>query len=198
MSLFRTTESIAAMTARIQKNVDLAGLVADGDDLILADIVDEVVAGIRNLRVVANEIPAPREDPLQFELVERFVGMNPPVQPTCLRIEQRADGRAVPPIVCIVSFLCHFHAPGLWASLGSEAGKTLAQRPRAAQGRSFGKIDYSSSSDVMPQTRRAGATILSEPTDQDYGQREYAVCDPDGHSWWIATPTATPALEGSN
>jgi hypothetical protein len=38
--------------------------------------------------------------------------------------------------------------------LGSEAGKTLAQRPRAAQGRSFGKIDYSSSSDVMPGPAR--------------------------------------------
>src|SRR5690242_13333312 len=73
-----------------------------------------------------------------------------------------------------------FSCPGLWASLGSEAGKTLAQRPRAAQGRSFGKIDYSSSSDGMPQARRAGATILSEPTDQDYGQREYAVRDPEG------------------
>ena len=36
-----------------------------------------------------------------------------------------------------------------------------------------------------------GATILSEPTDQDYGQREYAVLDPEGHSWWIATPFAS-------
>ena len=35
-----------------------------------------------------------------------------------------------------------------------------------------------------------GATILSEPTDQDYGQREYGVRDPEGHSWWIATPTS--------
>jgi uncharacterized glyoxalase superfamily protein PhnB len=36
--------------------------------------------------------------------------------------------------------------------------------------------------------REAGATILKEPTDQDYGQREYGVRDPGGHSWWIATP----------
>jgi uncharacterized glyoxalase superfamily protein PhnB len=43
------------------------------------------------------------------------------------------------------------------------------------------------------QVRAAGATILSEPTDQPYGQREYGVRDPDGHSWWIATPTAAPA-----
>ncbi len=43
------------------------------------------------------------------------------------------------------------------------------------------------------RARAAGATILSEPTDQDYGQREYGVRDPDGHSWWFATPTAPPA-----
>jgi len=36
--------------------------------------------------------------------------------------------------------------------------------------------------------RDAGATILREPTNQLYGQREYGVRDPDGHSWWIATP----------
>ena len=37
--------------------------------------------------------------------------------------------------------------------------------------------------------RGAGATILSEPADQPYGQREYALRDTDGHTWWIATPT---------
>lgn len=41
--------------------------------------------------------------------------------------------------------------------------------------------------------RDGGATILSEPEDQPYGQREYGVRDPEGHSWWIATPTAAPA-----
>ena len=38
--------------------------------------------------------------------------------------------------------------------------------------------------------KASGATILREPTDQPYGQREYGVSDPEGHSWWIATPTA--------
>lgn len=41
--------------------------------------------------------------------------------------------------------------------------------------------------------KAAGATILSEPEDQPYGQREYGVRDPDGHSWWFATPLAAPA-----
>jgi uncharacterized glyoxalase superfamily protein PhnB len=41
--------------------------------------------------------------------------------------------------------------------------------------------------------RDAGAEILSEPADQDYGQREFGVRDPEGHIWWIATPTAAPS-----
>jgi uncharacterized glyoxalase superfamily protein PhnB len=41
--------------------------------------------------------------------------------------------------------------------------------------------------------RRAGATITREPSDQDYGQREYEVEDPEGHRWWIATPIAVGA-----
>lgn len=43
------------------------------------------------------------------------------------------------------------------------------------------------------RVRAAGAEILYEPSDQDYGQREYGVRDPEGHQWWIATPTQTPA-----
>lgn len=42
--------------------------------------------------------------------------------------------------------------------------------------------------------RASGATILSEPTNQEYGQREYGVRDPEGHSWWFATPFASPAM----
>ena len=38
------------------------------------------------------------------------------------------------------------------------------------------------------RTRSAGATILGPPTDQDYGQREYGLRDPEGHDWYIATP----------
>lgn len=34
---------------------------------------------------------------------------------------------------------------------------------------------------------RAGATILSPPTDQAYGQREYTVSDLDGRIWAFAT-----------
>jgi uncharacterized glyoxalase superfamily protein PhnB len=41
------------------------------------------------------------------------------------------------------------------------------------------------------RVKAAGATILRPPTDEDYGQREYGVRDPEGHDWYIATPFAT-------
>jgi MerR family transcriptional regulator, thiopeptide resistance regulator len=40
------------------------------------------------------------------------------------------------------------------------------------------------------RAKTAGATILREPTDEDYGQREYGLRDPEGHDWYIATPFA--------
>lgn len=38
------------------------------------------------------------------------------------------------------------------------------------------------------RARDLGATIAREPTDEDYGQREYGLRDPEGHNWYIATP----------
>jgi uncharacterized glyoxalase superfamily protein PhnB len=38
------------------------------------------------------------------------------------------------------------------------------------------------------RTQAAGAEIVSEPRDEEYGQREYGIRDPEGHLWWIATP----------
>jgi len=40
------------------------------------------------------------------------------------------------------------------------------------------------------RVRAAGAKIESAPMDQEYGQREYGVSDPEGHRWWFATPTS--------
>ncbi|MGH7760919.1 MAG: VOC family protein [Candidatus Dormibacteraceae bacterium] len=37
------------------------------------------------------------------------------------------------------------------------------------------------------RARRAGAVIDSDPTDEPYGQREYATRDPEGGRWYFAT-----------
>jgi uncharacterized glyoxalase superfamily protein PhnB len=41
------------------------------------------------------------------------------------------------------------------------------------------------------RARQAGATLLSEPEDQPYGERVYRVADPEGHRWMFAQPMAT-------
>ena len=37
------------------------------------------------------------------------------------------------------------------------------------------------------QARKAGAEIVTEPYDTDYGGREYSCRDPEGHIWSIGT-----------
>ncbi len=37
-------------------------------------------------------------------------------------------------------------------------------------------------------TKSAGARLDSEPTDQDYGLREYGTRDPENHRWWFSSP----------
>jgi uncharacterized glyoxalase superfamily protein PhnB len=36
------------------------------------------------------------------------------------------------------------------------------------------------------QALAAGASVLREPTDQDYGERNYGVADLEGQEWWFA------------
>jgi PhnB protein len=38
--------------------------------------------------------------------------------------------------------------------------------------------------------KTAGAKIIEEPADQEYGERRYAAEDPEGHQWFFATPIA--------
>ena len=38
------------------------------------------------------------------------------------------------------------------------------------------------------RTKASGARTDSEPTDQDYGLREYGVRDLENHRWWFSSP----------
>jgi uncharacterized glyoxalase superfamily protein PhnB len=38
------------------------------------------------------------------------------------------------------------------------------------------------------RARAAGAEIVEEPTDQEYGDRRYTAVDPEGHHWFFAQP----------
>jgi len=41
------------------------------------------------------------------------------------------------------------------------------------------------------RAKAAGAEVLSTPSDQPYGLREYGARDTDGHYWWFASPIAS-------
>jgi PhnB protein len=45
------------------------------------------------------------------------------------------------------------------------------------------------------RAKRAGATISSEPKDQEYGDRSYSVRDLEGHAWTFAQHTREVAPE---
>jgi uncharacterized glyoxalase superfamily protein PhnB len=63
--------------------------------------------------------------------------------------------------------------------------------PRASGSASGGIVVHVDDVDAhFAHATARGAEILREPTDEDYGQREYGVKDPEGHSWYIATPTS--------
>jgi uncharacterized glyoxalase superfamily protein PhnB len=63
--------------------------------------------------------------------------------------------------------------------------------PRSLGDLSGGLVVYVDDVDAhFRHATNVGAVIDSEPTDQEYGQREYGARDPEGHRWWFATPTA--------
>jgi uncharacterized glyoxalase superfamily protein PhnB len=80
----------------------------------------------------------------------------------------------------------------IWLHLTSEESRLATPNKLGAAG--GGMVLHVQDVDAhFARASSAGAEILSEPTDQEYGQREYGLRDPDGHSWWIATPLAAPA-----
>ena len=42
------------------------------------------------------------------------------------------------------------------------------------------------------RARKAGATILEEPADTEYGHRRYGAEDPEGHQWYFAHEIRRP------
>jgi MerR family transcriptional regulator, thiopeptide resistance regulator len=73
--------------------------------------------------------------------------------------------------------------------LHAESADHEMASPRSQSVSSGGIVVYVDNVDAhFEKARAAGATIDSEPTNQDYGQREYGARDPEGHRFWFATP----------
>jgi uncharacterized glyoxalase superfamily protein PhnB len=47
-------------------------------------------------------------------------------------------------------------------------------------------IDVKSVDKHFQRARKAGATVIQEPNDTDYGHRRYRATDPEGHEWCFA------------
>jgi uncharacterized glyoxalase superfamily protein PhnB len=78
----------------------------------------------------------------------------------------------------------------IWLHRTSETAKlSTPEKLGAASG---GMVVFVGDVDAhFAHAKGAGAIILSAPADQPYGQREYGLRDPEGHSWWIATPISS-------
>jgi uncharacterized glyoxalase superfamily protein PhnB len=42
------------------------------------------------------------------------------------------------------------------------------------------------------RAKKAGASVLEEPADTEYGHRRYGVTDPEGHEWYFAQEIRRP------
>ena len=47
-------------------------------------------------------------------------------------------------------------------------------------------VDVDDVDALYERSRAAGAEIIEEVTDQEYGSRRFGARDPEGHSWWFA------------
>jgi len=62
------------------------------------------------------------------------------------------------------------------------------RNPREQGGETIGLYIYVDDVDVhFERARAAGAEIVEELVDQEYGDRRYTALDPEGHKWFFAT-----------
>jgi uncharacterized glyoxalase superfamily protein PhnB len=95
-------------------------------------------------------------------------------------VHRDADGKAVHGEV---------RAGGLVIWLHHSAAEVKMASPRAMPASSAGVVVLVDDVDAHHAHATAhGAPAEGPPQDKPYGQREYAVTDPEGHRWWFATP----------
>ena len=76
------------VAADVQEGADLAGAVADHEHRVLAHVGGEKVAGVGDLRLVAEEEPAAGKDLLQLLLVDFLVAEDAGVDDTVVGVDQ--------------------------------------------------------------------------------------------------------------
>ncbi len=56
-------------------------------------------------------------------------------------------------------------------------------------------VDVADVDATCERARSAGAEIIEEPADKEYGIRRFGAKDPEGHSWWFAQEIGDVAPE---
>jgi uncharacterized glyoxalase superfamily protein PhnB len=72
---------------------------------------------------------------------------------------------------------------GEWIMLGTDSGERWGSH--AGQGWVYVVVDDPDA--LYERARAAGAEVVMEPTDQDYGSRDFSVRDPEGNLWSFGT-----------
>ncbi len=72
------------------------------------------------------------------------------------------------------------------ATVWREGGFSTPEELGGVHGQLWCEVD--DIDDHFERARRAGAVVLGEPVDQDYGYRTYRAIDPEGHRWYFAAP----------
>ena len=75
------------MPAGVQEHIDAALLVPRHDDRLLANVRHEEVAGVRDLGLVAHEVPGTGEDALELQLIDLLVGEDPAVDQSAVDVD---------------------------------------------------------------------------------------------------------------
>ena len=77
--------------------------------------------------------------------------------------------------------------------LGSYSGEKLWSRPPGTNGAYVVTDDVDG---LYDRVKKAGATTLAEPTDRDYGGRDFTLKDPEGNLWNFGTYRGEPLPRG--
>lgn len=85
---------------------------------------------------------------------------------------------------------CELRFQGNRLMLGSEGVGNVAKAVSA--GRAWNYIAIDDADALYARAKEAGAEVVMEPEDQDYGSRDFTVKDPEGNVWSFGTYRPTP------
>src|SRR5262245_37320388 len=133
MAFLGATDGVATMATGVQEHLDAAFLVAHDNDAVLADVIEEEIAGVGDLALVRHEIPGTGEDLLELGLINGPVGEDSAVDGALGRVDHAAE------VFAPERFCRHVGGP-FFSAVGGQGGKkALSTGSSAVSGAEAGK-----------------------------------------------------------